>query len=283
MKLRNLTSIAAALLLVAPLLTLLTACGGGGPAAANPTAGTLPTAGSSPSPSTSQPVTIIVSAAASMADALKEAKAEYEASTKGIAISFNFGSSGTLQKQIEQGAPADLFISAASGPMDSLVTKGLVGEARIVARNQLVLIRPMVGPEVVTEWRDVASDAVTKIAIADPQHVPAGQYGKAVLQNLSLWDSVSSRLVLGEDVRQVLNYVESGEVQAGIVYETDAAISQKVTLVATAPEGKYPPVIYPMAVVKESKQAAQAQAFADFLLSEQGRRIFKKYGFGAGN
>lgn len=230
-------------------------------------------------------VELIISAAASMTDALKEAQSQFEAEQQGVTLKFNFGSSGALQQQIEQGAPADLFISAAKGPMDNLVKKGLVTEQAVknVVSNKVVLIRAKSGPDVVKGWDDLKGAQVKRIAIGNPQHVPVGQYSKTVLENLALWGAVEQRLVLGEDVRQVLNYVESGEVEAGIVYSTDAAVSQKVMVIAEAPAGSHAPVIYPMAVLKESKQGAQAQAFADFLLSAKGREILSKYGFGPGN
>lgn len=231
------------------------------------------------------PVEIIVSAAASMTDALKEAQTLFEAEHKATTITFNFGSSGALQQQIEQGAPADLFISAAKGPMDHLVKKGLVAEQAVtnVVSNKVVLIRAKNGPDVVKDWDDLKGAHVKRVAIGNPQHVPVGQYAKTVLEKLELWGAVEPRLVLGEDVRQVLNYVESGEVEAGIVYSTDAAVSQKVLVIAEAPAGSHAPVIYPMAVLKESKHGAQAKAFADFLLSDKGRETLSKYGFGPGN
>ncbi|HWI62040.1 MAG TPA: molybdate ABC transporter substrate-binding protein [Symbiobacteriaceae bacterium] len=234
-------------------------------------------AGCAPKPESAE---IIVSAAASMTDALKEVQPGFEAANPTVKLKFNFGSSGALQQQIEQGAPADLFISAAAGPMDALVKKGLVESPVTVATNKVVLIRSKSGEAVVKAWADLRSDAVKRVALANPQHVPAGQYGKAVLETLGIWAAIEKRLILGEDVRQVLNYVESGEVQAGIVYSTDAASSQKVTVVAVAPAGSHAPVVYPMAVLKGSKQQAAAKAFADYLRSEQGKQVLTKYGFG---
>lgn len=232
-----------------------------------------------------EPAEVIVSAAASMAGVLQEAQPGFEAQHAGVKLRFNFGSSGALAQQIEQGAPADLFIAAATGPMDSLVQKGLVaaGAVQVAATNQLVLIRAKTGEAVVTDWRDLAGDRVRRIAVGNPQHVPAGQYARATLAKLNLLAAAEPRFVLGEDVRQVLGYVESGEVQAGIVYRTDAATSQKVVVVSEAPAGSHAPVVYPMAVLRESRNGAQAGAFAEYLLSAAGREILAKHGFGAGN
>lgn len=227
-----------------------------------------------------EPVEVVVSAAASMGDALKEIQTGFEAENPGVKLRLNMGSSGALQQQIDQGAPVDLFIAAAVGPMDALVKKGLVEQnaVRTLATNQVVLVRSKAGDGVVQRWEDLAGNRVQRIALGNPQHVPAGQYGKAVLEKLNLWGPVEKRLVLGEDARQVLNYVESGEVQAGLVYRTDAATSPKVTIVAEAPAGSHSPVVYPMAAVKGARE--QAKRLADFLLSDRGAQVLRKYGFG---
>lgn len=229
----------------------------------------------------SAPAEIIVSAAASLTDVLRELQPVFVAEHPAVKLRFNFGSSGALQKQIEGGAPADLFIAAAVDPMAALVRQGMVEQSAVktAAFNRVVLIRGRSADAAVSTWADLRSVQVKRIALGNPAHVPAGQYARAVLEHLNLWGAVEQRLVLGEDARQVLNYVESGEVAAGIVYRTDAAQSQKVVIVAEAPAGSHPTVAYPMAVLKESRHAAQAQAFADFLLSEQGKQTLTKYGF----
>jgi molybdate transport system substrate-binding protein len=230
------------------------------------------------------PAEVVVSAAASLRDVLTEAQQGFEQEHKDVRLRLNFGSTGALQQQIEQGAPVDLFVAAAQAPMEALVSKGLVeaGAVRPLASNKVVLVRSKAAEAIVTRWEDLGSGQVQRVAIGNPLHVPAGQYGRAVLEKLNQWGAVEQRLVLGEDVRQVLNYVESGEVQAGLVYSSDAAVSQKVVVVAEAPAGSHPPVIYPMAVLKESKFKAQAQAFADYLLSAPGQGLLNKYGFEAG-
>ncbi|MCL5676719.1 MAG: molybdate ABC transporter substrate-binding protein [Firmicutes bacterium] len=236
-----------------------------------------------PAPPAQQPAEIIVSAAASLTDVLKELQTGFEATNKSVKLRFNFGSSGALLQQIEAGAPVDIFIAAAREPMDELGRKGLVeGPAvKVLATNKVVLIGSRSAGEAAGSWDDLKTDRVRKIALGDPQHVPAGQYGKAVLEKLHLWGDVRKKLVLGEDVRQVLNYVQAGEVQAGIVYSTDAATSPNVDIVAEAPAGSHAPVVYPMAVLKNSKNAEAAQAFADYLLSPQGREVLTKSGFGS--
>jgi molybdate transport system substrate-binding protein len=258
-------------LLAACLAVLLTAC------SAKPAPDPVK---SEPPPG--RPVEIIVSVAASLTDAMNEIQPAFEAEHPSVKLRFNFGSSGALQQQIEQGAPADLFISASPGPMESLVEKGFVEESAVanLGTNRVVLIRGKTADETVKTWEDLRSDRAARIAVGDPAHVPAGQYGRAVLENLGLWGAVQPRLVFGADVRQVLSFVESGEVQAGIVYSTDAAASRDVVVLAEAPEGSHEPVVYPMAVLKESQHSAEARAFADFLLSPAGMAILKKHGFG---
>lgn len=258
-------------------MLLLAACG----TKPSPT----PTADVKQEPAPAPPVEIIASVAASLADAMKEIQPAFETANPSIKLRFNFGSSGALQQQIEQGAPADLFVSAATGPVDTLVKKDLIAQSAVknLVTNKVVLIRGKSAEAVVKTWDDLKSDQVKKIAIGNPAHVPVGQYSKAVLEKLNLWGAVEKQLVLGEDVRQVLNFVESGEVQAGIVYSTDAAVSQKVVVLAEAPAGSHKPVIYPMAVLKDSKNATQAGVFADYLLSPKGMEVLKKYGFGPAN
>ncbi|MBX6378381.1 MAG: molybdate ABC transporter substrate-binding protein [Clostridia bacterium] len=228
-----------------------------------------------------KPVEVVVSAAASLQDALRTAASEFEQQRPGTTVHFNFGSSGALARQIEAGAPVDVFVAAGQQPMDMLVQKGLVdpGAVRILARNQVVLIAPRSGAGVIQGWQELADERVRRIAVGDPAHVPAGQYGKEVLEHLGLWEAVTAKLVLDQDVREVLHHVEIGEAGAGIVYRTDAATSDRVVVVAEAPPASHRPVVYPLATVQESRHPAEARAFADFLVSDRGQAVLQRYGF----
>ncbi len=227
------------------------------------------------------PVEITVSAAVSLRDALNDIQPLFVQAYPAIRLRFNFGSSGALQRQIEQGAPVDLFIAAAPESVTALVRVGLVSpdEVRSLATNRVVLVRGKAVTSDLSTWEQLTSAAVQRIAIGNPEHVPAGQYGRQVLQWLGLWQALQQRLVQAEDVRQVLYYVESGAVQAGIVYATDARLAG-VKVVAEAPPGSHEPVTYPMAVLRDSPQAVQARVFADFLASPAGQAVLHQYGFG---
>ncbi len=238
--------------------------------------------GGSPSPQGGK-TDLTVSAAISLKDALDEEKQTYIAANPNVAIATNYGASGTLQLQIEQGAPVDIFLSAAPKQMDALETKGLLleGTRKDLLRNEVVLIVPKDSTAGISSFQDLARADVKQVALGEPATVPAGQYAKEVLTSLGIYDAVNAKAVLAKDVRQVLTYVETGNVDAGVVYATDAMSSTKVKVVATAPAKSHAPVIYPAAVIKASKDPAAARAFLDFLASRQGLAIFQKYGFGS--
>jgi molybdate transport system substrate-binding protein len=223
---------------------------------------------------------LLISAAASLKEALEEIKPLYQQSKSNVNISYNFGSSGALQQQIEQGAPADIFISAAKKQVDALEQKGLLvaGTRNIIAKNRLVLVVPknVVG---ITSFYSLKDAEVKKIAIGEPRSVPAGQYAQQVLEKLKIWTEVKSKLVFANNVRQVLASVESGNADAGLVYITDAKISNQIKVVVTADEKYHSPIIYPLAVVKRSKNINAAKEFSQFLSSNQAKAVFKKYGF----
>jgi molybdate transport system substrate-binding protein len=223
---------------------------------------------------------LLISAAASLKDILEEIKPLYQQSKPNVNISYNFGSSGALQQQIEQGAPADIFISAAKKQVDALEQKGLLvaGTRNIIAKNRLVLVVPKnsVG---ITSFYNLKDAKVKKIAIGEPRSVPAGQYAQQVLEKLKIWNQVKPKLVFANNVRQVLASVETGNAEAGLVYVTDAKISNKVKVVVTADEKYHSAIIYPLAVVKRSKNLAAAKEFSQFLSSDQAKTVFKKYGF----
>jgi molybdate transport system substrate-binding protein len=241
---------------------------------------TSPAHAASASPQQKQDLT--VSAAISMKDALDAVDQIYTAANPLAAIHLNLGASGTLQQQIEQGAPVDVFISAAPEQMDTLEAHGFVtaGTRVNVVRNSVVLIVPT-NSTGVTGFQDLTKPGVKMIAVGEPKTVPAGKYAQQVLTHLGLWDQLQPKFVFGKDVRQVLTYVETGDADAGIVYSTDAKISQKVTVVATAPPDSHSPVIYPAAVLKGSHDQQGAEAYVRFLTGAEARAIFEKYGFSA--
>lgn len=227
-----------------------------------------------------KPAELTISAAASLKDAMGEIKAAYEKENSEVTITYNFGSSGSLQKQIEQGAAVDVFLSAATKQMDELKDKGLIIEdtRKDFLKNKIVLIVP-VGSSGVTDFKDLLTDKVKKIGLGEPKSVPVGQYGEEVLKKLDIIDSVNSKIVYAKDVKEVLAWVETGNADAGIVYETDTKVSDKVKLVARAPEGSHKPVYYPAAVIKESKNQDAAKDFVNFLYSSEAKPMFEKYGF----
>lgn len=225
-------------------------------------------------------VTLTVSVAASLQDAMKAIKPLYEQQSPQINIVYNLGSSGSLQYQIERGAPVDVFISAAPKQMNALEEKGFLLEdtREKLLKNQVVLIS-LKEKNNIAEFQNLTDINLQKIAIGNPEIVPGGQYAKEVLMTFQLYDQLTSKFVFAKDVRQILFYVETGNVDAGLVYATDAKISERVKVVATAPEISHSPIIYPVAVVKSSQYPEEAKAFIQFLLSKLAQKIFEKYGF----
>lgn len=225
-------------------------------------------------------IELFVSAAASLTDVLQEIAGEYKAIAPNVTLTFTFDSSGTLQTQIEEGAPADIFISAAQKQMDALEEQGLIlSETRIdLLENKVVLIVPADAESAVMSFEDVGTDAVSMVAVGG-ESVPVGQYTEQVFTNLGIWEDVQAKANYGENVRAVLTWVESGEVDCGIVYATDAATSDQVTVVCDAPEGSCDEVIYPVALIEGTKYQEEAQAFLDFLTSLNSTALFEEAGF----
>lgn len=223
---------------------------------------------------------LTVSAAISMKDALDGVAVLYGTAKPDVSLHFNLGASGTLQHQIEQGAPVDVFISASPDQMDALQTQGLLlaDTRKNLVRNEVVLIVP-VGQSAVSGFQDLLQPAVKVVAIGDPQAVPAGKYAQQVLTHLGIYDQLKPKFVLGKDVRQVLTYVDTGNADAGIVYRTDALTSRQVRIAAVAPDDSHSPVIYPVAVLKGSHDPDASKAFVEFLLGPQSRAVFEKLGF----
>lgn len=224
---------------------------------------------------------LTISAAISMRDALTDAGNQFERTT-GDRLTYNFLASGPLMKQIEEGAPVDLFVSAAHKQMDELRSLHLIDDLAeaVIARGELVLIVPGDAKDAPSSFAELANPKYQRIAIGEPKSVPAGEYAMQTLQSLGLADELKDRLITGASVRQVLAYVEAGEVSAGLVYRTDALGSGgQVRIVAVADEASHHPIEYPAAVIKASKEAAEAGRFLDFLLSAEGQEILTKHGF----
>lgn len=224
-------------------------------------------------------VELTVSAAASLQDALTDLKKQYESDHKNITITYNFGGSGDLQQQISQGAPVDLFFSAAEDKFDTLVDEGEIekNDGVDLLANDLVLVTPTENKKEIESFDDLTK--ADKVAIGTPESVPAGQYGVETLKSIDVWTKIKSKIVYAKDVRQVLTYTETNNVDAGIVYKTDALTSDKVKIVATADDESHTPIIYPVGVIKNSKHTAEAKEFYTFLQSDDAMKVYKDYGF----
>ena len=229
-----------------------------------------------------QAAEITVSAAASLTNAFTEVKDAFEKKHPDIKVTTNFAASNPLLKQMEEGAPVDVFASADQATMDRAQNGNLIAEASRVnfALNALVLITPADNPAAIAAVADLSGDKVKRVAIGNPDSVPAGRYAQEALTTANLWAPLQAKYIMGESVRQVLDYVSRGEVDAGFVYNTDALQGgDKVRVVATATG--HTPVSYPIAVTRSAKDAAAAQAFVDFVNSAEGRAVLAKYGFSA--
>ncbi|WNS73506.1 molybdate ABC transporter substrate-binding protein [Bacillus sp. DTU_2020_1000418_1_SI_GHA_SEK_038] len=226
-------------------------------------------------------IELTISAAASLEDAFIEIKPFFEEEHKNIKLYFNFGGSGALQKQIIQGAPVDLFFSAAEDKFDELVAQGIIAEDHSMDRleNTLVLIIPKESNNPIEGFNELANLGDRKMALGTPEVVPAGNYGRQALEYLNLWDQAQGNIVFAKDVRQVLTYVETGNVDAGIVYKTDAKSSNKVRVVAEANSSSHDPIIYPVGIIKTTKHLKEAELFYQFLQEKKAAEVFVKYGF----
>jgi molybdate transport system substrate-binding protein len=224
---------------------------------------------------------LTVSAAASLTDAFKELGPKFEAGKPGASVRFNFAASGVLLQQIAQGAPVDVFASADQDTMNRAVEQKLVDAAsrRNFASNSLVLIEPAKDGPGIKALADLGGPTVKKIAIGKVATVPVGRYTQQALTTANLWTVLEPKFIQADSVRQVLDYVARGEVDAGFVYRTDAAVlGDKVKIVLT-PAGNQP-VSYPVATIADSKQQALAKDFVSFLASDAAQQILTRYGFG---
>lgn len=227
-------------------------------------------------------VTLTISAAASLTAAMGEIKTLYAKEKSNVTINYNFGASGALEQQIEQGASADLFFSAATKQMDILQKKGLIIDDTKVdlLGNTVVLVVKSDSTLAISDFKNLGNTEIKKIALGEPKTVPVGQYSEEILKSLNKLDKIKARVVYGKDVKEVLTWVETGNVDAGIVYGTDAKSSKKVKVVAEAGKDLYKtPVVYPVAVIKANKNVDDTKAFLKFLSSDKAKEVFVKYGF----
>lgn len=229
-----------------------------------------------------EPVTILIAAAASMEKSLEELIPQFEEKYPWITVEGTYDSSGKLQTQIEEGLDADIFLSAATKQMNALKDENRIDADSIVEllENKVVLIVPTGVESKVTGFEDIL-DANT-IAIGDPESVPAGQYAKKVFDSIGIYEQVAGKASLGTNVTEVLNWVAEGSADAGVVYKTDAATTDKVTIVSEAPEGSLDEkVIYPIGIVTASEKKEAAGLFVEYLQSDAGTSLFETYGFSA--
>ena len=214
---------------------------------------------------------------------MEDLGAQYEKENPSVKLVFQADSSGKLLSQIQEGYACDIFFSAAQKQMDSLEKAGLLadGTRRNLLENEVVLIVPKDGGKDVTSFDALATPTVSRVALGEPKGVPVGQYTEEILTKLGILDQVKAKSVYGSDVRQVLSWTETGDADCGVVYATDAAVSDKVKVAAKAPADSHKPVIYPAAILKDTKHMNEAKSFLDFVSSEKGMAILEKYGFEA--
>lgn len=226
-------------------------------------------------------VEITILAAASLTDVCNELKTRFEEENRNITVNLSYGSSGALQTQIEEGAPADVFMSAAMKQMTALEEAGLVDSDSIVQllENKVVLIVPEGSDAKVASFEDVATDAVAMIGLGEPGSVPVGQYSEEIFESLGILDEVTEKANYGSDVRTVLSWVETSAVDCGVVYATDAYTSEEVSIVCEAPEGSCRRVIYPVGAVAAGGHPEEAAAWLEFIQREESMELFEAYGF----
>lgn len=223
---------------------------------------------------------VVVSAAASLTNAFKELVVQFERDYPGAEILSSFAASDVLMRQIVNGAPVDIYASADQKAMDLAVEAGVIeaDSRQNFVRNEVVLIVPAQDEHNITSLDDLTKTGITRIAFGNPDTVPAGRYTQAALKQNDHWDTVKEKQILGQNVRQVLDYVARGEVDAGFVFATDAAIMPDTVRVVQTLSSPVP-VLYPIAMVKRGVRSDDAVLFLDYVLSEQGQAILHNYGF----
>jgi molybdate transport system substrate-binding protein len=224
---------------------------------------------------------LTISAAASLTESLNKIVGSFEKEHPNIKINVNYGASGALRQQIEQGASVDLFLPVSVKDLETLESEKLVDSSNsvIFARNILVLIVPKGNPLDIKNLDDLKRSDVKRIAIGAVPSVPAGIYAKESLEKVGIFNELKSKFVYAKDVRQVLEYVSTGNVDAGFVYKTDAATSNDIQVASTIPDLNHKPIVYYAAVLKSTKYPDEAKEFMNYLLSKQSQEILSEYGF----
>ena len=224
-------------------------------------------------------VELNISAAASLKEAMAKIEEEYKKVNENVTLVVNYGASGSLQQQIEQGAPCDVFISAGQKQMKALDEASLLleGTYKDLLENDLVLIAPKDSD--VSNLDDLITNKVKHIAVGEPSSVPAGKYADEVLVNLDLKDKIKDKLVFAKDVKEVLAWTQSGNAEVGFVYYSDTINTDNIKIVESTPSTSHSAIVYPIAVIKESKKPEAAKEFEDFLLSTDGQAILKDFGY----
>ncbi len=226
-------------------------------------------------------VKLTISAAASLKESLEKIQQSYEKEYPNVKLRYNFGGSGSLQQQIAQGAPVDLFFSSSEDKFNKLVDEGFIAEDNGITllQNELVLIVPTDNTYDITKFEDLIHREISHISIGIPETVPAGKYAKETLESLKIWTEIESKIVFAKDVRQVLSYVETGNVEAGIVYKSDALQSEKVTIISTADANLHSPIVYPIGIINGTKNYIAAKDFYNYIQKQNSLEVFEDYGF----
>lgn len=220
-----------------------------------------------------------ISVASSLKESIIAIKEEYENSNENIELIINYGSSGSLKQQIENGAPCDLFISAGKSQIEELENKNMIIENtnKILLKNNLVIISPKAST--LKNIYDIEKEEVKYIGIGYPESVPAGSYAYETINSLNLENKIKNKLVYAKDVKEVLAWVQLGNIDAGFVYSTDVKNNKQIKIIENIKEEYHSEIIYPMAVIKDSKNIKESKKFQEFLLNEKAKRIFNEYGY----
>lgn len=223
--------------------------------------------------------TLTISVAASLKESMLEIEKLYQKVNPTVKLNFNFGGSGALAQQIRQGAPVDVFFSAAKEPFEALEKEQHIAESSDLLGNELVLIMHKDTEKSIDNFRQLSPDLIDRLALGTVETVPAGQYAKELLESLNLWESLQEQVVFAKDVREVLAYVETGNADAGVVYQTDAISSKQVKIIAKAEAALHTPIVYTVGTLSNTKMVEEADEFFRFLQTDEAKQVFIKHGF----